>query len=90
MTPTRQLWLTLAAACLAGAFGCERPEEPSAPLAPAPAPSAKAVAPSVMTAALDPETLPAEEDFEEEVQATITSSNLDKQLELLEKEILGN
>lgn len=77
----------IAAFCLALTLGCEKPEAPSAPpaeteeSAPAPAPP--------VTAAVDvnPDTLPTEEDFEEEAQAAITPANLEKQLELLEKEL---
>jgi hypothetical protein len=35
------------------------------------------------------ETVPAEEDFEDEAEAAITPANLEKQLDAMEKEILA-
>jgi len=71
-------------------MGCEKPEAPAAPpVETTEAPSTPAPAPPVATAVqVDPETLPAEEDFEEEAEAAITPANLEKQLEVMEKELL--
>jgi len=81
---------SFSALCLTAILGCEKPEAPAAPPAEtAEAPSAPAPAPPVTAAVqVDPETLPAEEDFEEEAAAAITPANLEKQLELMEKELL--
>lgn len=81
---------SFAAFCLAAIMGCEKPEEPVTPPADTPeAPSTPVAVPPVTTAVqVDPATLPAEEDFEEEAEAAITPANLEKQLEVMEKELL--
>lgn len=89
MIPTQLCRASVAAFCLAAIMGCEKPEAPAAaPVEPVEAPGAPAAAPPVTTAVqVDPQTLPAEEDFEEEAEAAITPANLEKQLELMEKEL---
>jgi hypothetical protein len=92
MIPTRVYRGSLAAFCLAAIMGCEKPEAPAvAPVETVEAaPSAPAPVPPVTTAVqVDPETLPAEEDFEEEAEVAITPANLEKQLELMEKELVA-
>ena len=56
----------------------------STPAAPTPPP---AQTPTATAPPVQPEALPAREDFEEEVEAQITPSNLEKQLDALEKEL---
>lgn len=81
---------SFAAIFLITTLGCEKPEATVAPaeVTPAAASEPVATAPVTTTVQVDPETLPAEEDYEEEAEATITSANLEKQLELMEKELL--
>lgn len=81
---------SFAAWALVAMLGCEKPEAPSAPpsVSPAAASEPAPAAPVTTAVHVDPETLPAEEDFEEEAEATITPANLEKQLELMEKELL--
>lgn len=76
----------------AGLVACEKKEEaPTTPTAeatsttaaPEPTPAA-AVAPAPQ---VDLETLPTEEEFEEEAEKEITAANLEKKLDELEKEI---
>jgi hypothetical protein len=79
------------AACLIGALACEKTEAPSTPAPAEPVP-ANVEAPTAITAAIqvDMETVPAEEDFEDEAEAAITPANLEKQLDAMEKEILAD
>ena len=80
---------SFAAFCLVASMGCEKPEAPTTPPADTPeAPSAPVAAPVTTAVQVNAETLPAEEDFEEEAEATITPANLEKQLELMEKDLL--
>jgi hypothetical protein len=75
--------------------GCKQKDaEPSAPLSTA---TAVATPLTVGSAALaapdaggDADSLPTEEDFEDEVNQTITSKNLDAELDKLEREIGSN
>lgn len=76
-----------AALFLLTALGCDKPVSP-AEVSPAAASEPAAAAPVATAVQVDPQTLPAEEDYEEEAEATITSANLEKQLELMEKELL--
>lgn len=82
-----------AIACLGALPGCEKATPPT-PAAPAPAPAAVAPAqpapaatPVATAPAVKLEAVPAREDFEEEAETQITPSNLEKQLESLEKEL---
>ncbi len=79
------------AACLVGALACEKTEAPSTPAPAEPAAAKAPEAPTPITAAIqvDMETVPAEEDFEDEAEAAITPANLEKQLDAMEKEILA-
>lgn len=69
--------------------GCEEKKEPAPAAAPAkPAAEVKPVAQKAPEpVALD--SIPTEEDFEEEAQKEVTAENLDQQLDSLEKEIQG-
>ncbi|MEZ4227132.1 MAG: hypothetical protein R3B13_39705 [Polyangiaceae bacterium] len=72
------------------AFGCEKKEEPTPAAAPAPAASIAApsdTAGAEPTAAADEGDIPTEEDFEDEAEQQITASNLESELDKLEKEI---
>ena len=78
------------AACLIGAMACEKTETAPAPAEPATAKAPEAPAtPIAATIQVDMETVPAEEDFEDEAEAAITPANLEKQLDAMEKEILA-
>ena len=79
--------------CFGASLACEKAEPPSAP-EPAAATAAPSVpAPSaVPTAVAVPESVevaavPAREDFEEEAERAITPTNLEQQLEALEREV---
>lgn len=73
------------------AVGCNKPVEPAAeqsptaqtPEAPPPAPAVEAATPP----RLDPSSIPTEQDFEEQVNQSITSKNLEAELDRLEKEL---
>jgi hypothetical protein len=81
---------SFAALCLTAIMGCEKPEAPATPPVETPEAASEPVPAAPVTTAVqvDPGTLPAEEDFEEEAEATITPANLEKQLELMEKELI--
>jgi hypothetical protein len=72
----------------ASVMGCEQ-EQPKpaapAPVAPAPVKPVAAPAPAVTPIAL--ESIPTEEDFEEEAAKEVTVASLSKQLDSLEKEV---
>lgn len=81
------------AAILVSLVACKKEEKP-APTPPAEAtPVATAPQPATMPAsvaaepAIDLESLPVEEDFEEEAEKDITSANLSKKVDELEKEM---
>jgi hypothetical protein len=92
MTSPRTLLGLLLAGCLA-VTACKKKEEteelptplpstaPVATAAPAPTPEPAA------TAAADPQDIPTVEDFEEEAAEDITPSNMEDELDKLEKEI---
>lgn len=90
MKPTQLYRGSFVAFCLAALVACEKPEAPAAPPIDTPEAVREPVPAAPVTTAVqvDPGTLPAEEDFEEEAEATITSANLEKQLELMEKDLL--
>ena len=84
----------LALAALVGVVACQKKEEapsttassenaPTATAAPTTTPAAVAAA----TSQIDLETLPTEEEFEDEADKEITPANLEKKLDELEKEI---
>lgn len=79
------------AACLLSAVACATTESPSTPppAEPAAAKTPEAPPPVTATIQVDMETVPAEEDFEDEAEAAITPANLEKQLDAMEKEILA-
>jgi hypothetical protein len=73
-------------------IGCEKKEETAT--TPSAEPTTTAAAPDPTPAAavatapqIDLETLPTEEEFEEEAEKEITAANLEKKLDELEKEI---
>jgi len=77
-------------AALALACQSQTPPAPSTePVKPAatPPPVTTAAAPAPKLPEINLEAVPAEEDFEEEAEQAITSRNLEKQLEQLEKEL---
>jgi hypothetical protein len=85
----RKLSLVLAALAL---LACQKKEDtaPSSKTETAETPKIEATAAAPTTAAapeIDLETLPTEEDFEDEAEKEITSQNLEKKLDELEKEI---
>ena len=77
------------AACLISAMACETTEPPTPAPADPTAAKAPEAPPTPIAAAIqvDMETVPAEEDFEDEAEAAITPANLEKQLDAMEKEI---
>ena len=82
----------LALTCFGAGLACEKPQAPSPPPAaepPAPKPAApSAASPTVATApTVEVAAVPAREDFEEEAERTITPTNLEQQLQALEKEV---
>ncbi len=88
----RKMSLVLAALAL---IACQKSEDTAAssktetaetPKVEATAPAA-AAAPTATAPEIDLETLPTEEDFEDEAEKEITSQNLEKKLDELEKEI---
>ena len=94
MTSKTTLSITVFRAALFGAalaFACQSqtPPAPSTePVKPAATPPlTTAAAPAPKPPEINLETVPAEEDFEEEAEQAITSKNLEKQLEQLEKEL---
>jgi hypothetical protein len=69
-------------------MACEKTETPSTPPAePVAAKTPEATPPITAAIQVDMETVPAEEDFEDEAEASITPANLEKQLDVMEKEI---
>jgi hypothetical protein len=67
---------------------CEKQEEPqAAPTAETTAQAAPTPTPAAAVAQIDLETLPTEEQFEDEAEKEITSDNLEQKLDELEKEI---
>jgi hypothetical protein len=76
----------LVASCL---IGCEQEQKkPAEPVkAAAPAPVKPAAAPAVAVAPVSLDSIPTEEDFEENAAKEITAANLSEKLEGLEKEI---
>jgi hypothetical protein len=85
----RKVLLSLAILSIAA---CEKKEEASTPTAEASAATTAAPEPTPAAAVaaapqIDLETLPTEEDFEEEAEKEITPVNLEKKLDDLEKEI---
>jgi hypothetical protein len=91
MTNKYLLVIGLSAAGLVLACQSQAPAPPaeSKPASPAAAPAAPvAIAPAVAPEPeIDLESLPAEEDFEEEAELKITSKNLEQELQQLEKEL---
>jgi len=71
------------------AQGCAKsePPPPAAELAPAPVASAAPAAPAPSPAPTPEAEIPTEEDFEEEAGRELTATNLEAQLDALEKEI---
>lgn len=65
----------------------EPPSAPAATVAPSIAAPSAASANMPSSASAEGDSLPTEEDFEDEVNRTITSKNLDEELDKLEKEI---
>lgn len=81
------LWFAAALVMSLG-FGCKdkvtpASETPPGTTAPAPAPAPVAVA----EPPLDPSTIPVPEDFEDEAEKSISSKNLNEELDKLEREI---
>jgi hypothetical protein len=86
---------TLLLALSLGLGACKQKEsEPSAPLSTTTAVATPSMVGSAALAAPDAggdaDALPTEEDFEDEVNQTITSKNLDAELDKLEREIGSN
>ncbi len=83
----KRLALMGLAMSLAG-LGCSKKEEATPAPTAAPAPSAAATtATDESPATDDSEDIPTEQDFEDEAEQQITASNLETELDALEKEI---
>lgn len=72
--------------CLLGT-GCDKAEQPAAPAPAAPAATPASSGTEQPAVATDESDIPTEQDFEDEAENQITASNLESELDSLEKEI---
>lgn len=87
----RRIALSLLALGCVLLVGCQKAEknEPATTSAPA-TPQAQTPTPSASTASAEDDSIPTEEDFEDEAEQKISAQNADDELDKLEKEISAN